>query len=105
MIIVHQLVCCLHQLIGLCRYAEKVKHSAFYEALNGEKKNINVDLKNDEQVQLIRKLIRSYDVVVEGNRPGVMDRLGLGYESLKVENPGLIFCSISGYGSTGPFSQ
>jgi crotonobetainyl-CoA:carnitine CoA-transferase CaiB-like acyl-CoA transferase len=93
---------CIHSHI---RYDENTKHGAFYEALNGEKKNIMVDLKDVDQCQMIRKLVRSYDVVVEGNRPGVMARLGLGYEDLKLENPGLIYCSLSGYGATGPLAQ
>jgi crotonobetainyl-CoA:carnitine CoA-transferase CaiB-like acyl-CoA transferase len=88
-----------------CRYDEKATHSAFYEALNSEKKNVIIDLKDIQQRDQIKKLIRSYDVVVEGNRPGVMDRLGLGYDDLKQENPGLIYCSISGYGASGPLSQ
>jgi crotonobetainyl-CoA:carnitine CoA-transferase CaiB-like acyl-CoA transferase len=76
-----------------------------YEALNGEKKNVSIDLKNKEQRDLVIKLAKSYDVLVEGNRPGVMDRLGLGYKDLQKENPRLIYCSLSGYGATGPFSQ
>lgn len=87
------------------RFDENTKHSAFYEALNGEKKNVVMDLKDVEQQKLIKQLVRSYDVVVEGNRPGVMSRLGLGYEDLKEENPGLVYCSLSGYGSTGPLAQ
>lgn len=86
-------------------YDDKATHGAFYEALNGEKKSVVIDLKDAEQRSIIRRLVRSYDVVVEGNRPGVMDRLGLGYEDLKKENPGLVYCSLSGYGSTGPMAQ
>ena len=92
-------------LFAFNRFDKNTEHGAFYEALNGDKKNIMVDLKDTEQRQIIRKLARTYDVVVEGNRPGVMDRLGLGYEDLKKENPGLIYCSLSGYGATGPLAQ
>jgi crotonobetainyl-CoA:carnitine CoA-transferase CaiB-like acyl-CoA transferase len=52
---------------------------------------------------LLRRLVRGADVLVENFRPGVMDRLGLGYETLKEENPRLIYCAISGFGQTGPW--
>ena len=87
------------------RFDEKTEHGAFYEALNGEKKNVVLDLKNPQHRDVVLKLARSYDVLVEGNRPGVMDRLGLGYKELQRENPRLIYCSLSGYGATGPLAQ
>ncbi|MBI1621792.1 CaiB/BaiF CoA transferase family protein [Aquamicrobium zhengzhouense] len=69
---------------------------------NAGKKSIVLDLKSQEGQAAARKLIASSDILVENFRPGVIDRLGLGYESLKDENPSLIFCSISGYGQSGP---
>jgi crotonobetainyl-CoA:carnitine CoA-transferase CaiB-like acyl-CoA transferase len=52
---------------------------------------------------VLLRLVRDYDVLVEGNRPGVMDRLGVGYERLAQENPGLVYCAITGYGQDGPY--
>jgi crotonobetainyl-CoA:carnitine CoA-transferase CaiB-like acyl-CoA transferase len=86
-------------------FNNEAEHSNFFESLNGGKRNLVLDLKQKEHKEAVRKLVRSYDVVVEGNRPGVMARLGLGYEDLKLENPGLIYCSLSGYGATGPLAQ
>ena len=70
-------------------------------AINAGKKSIALDLKNPKAVSIAKKLILDADVVVENFRPGVMKRLGLGYEECKKENPGLIYCSISGYGQSG----
>jgi CoA:oxalate CoA-transferase len=69
---------------------------------NAGKKSIVLDLKSAEGQEAARRLIATSDIMVENFRPGVIDRLGLGYESLKADNPGLIFCSISGYGQSGP---
>jgi len=84
---------------------EGSKYGARFGALNTDKKSIAVDLKKPEGVAVARKLILSADIVVESFRPGVMDRLGLGYEALKAEHPGLIFCAISGYGQDGPYTH
>jgi len=89
----------------LINFDGEAEHSNFFECLNGGKKNIVLDLKVKEHKEAVKRLVRSYDVVVEGNRPGVMDRLGLGFEDLRKENPGLVFCSLSGYGATGPLAQ
>ena len=83
----------------------EAEHSNFFECLNGGKRNIVLDFKVSEHREAIRRLASHYDVIVEGNRPGVMDRLGLAYQDLKKDNPGLIYCSLSGYGSTGPYAQ
>lgn len=83
----------------------KYKHSSIYESLNCNKKNIIINLKNQNSQNIIKKLVKSYDVIVEGNRPGVMKRLGIDYDELKKENPRLIYCSITGYGSTGSYSK
>jgi crotonobetainyl-CoA:carnitine CoA-transferase CaiB-like acyl-CoA transferase len=73
-----------------------------FASLNRNKRSVALDLKSAEGRDAARRLILSADGVIENNRPGVMDRLGLGYASLKPENPKLIYCSISAYGQTGP---
>ncbi|ODT65985.1 MAG: hypothetical protein ABS75_28810 [Pelagibacterium sp. SCN 63-23] len=70
--------------------------------VNAGKKSVVLDLKSDDGREAARRLIASSDILVENFRPGVIDRLGLGYETLRESNPGLIFCSISGYGQSGP---
>src|SRR5690606_38025005 len=67
------------------------------------KKSLALDLKRPGGVDVVKALVKEYDIVVEQFRPGVMDRLGVGYEALKAVNPGVIFCSITGYGQTGPY--
>lgn len=74
-----------------------------FGGLNRNKRSIGVDLKSFEGQSTLKGLVKHYDVLVESFRPGVLDRLGVGYEVLSKENPRLIFCSISGYGNTGPF--
>lgn len=69
------------------------------------KKSIAVDLKNPEVLQIIKKLAQTADVVIESYRPGVVDRLGLGYQQVAATNPRVIYCSISGFGQTGPYAQ
>lgn len=76
--------------------------SHYYLAVNRGKKSIVVDLKSEQGIALVKDLAAKCDVLVENYRPGVMDRLGLGYETMKAINPRLIYCSISGYGQTGP---
>lgn len=76
--------------------------SHYYLAVNRGKKSIVVDLKTPEGLALVRNLAARCDVLVENYRPGVMERLGLGWEELHAINPRLIYCSISGYGQTGP---
>ncbi|MER1999092.1 MAG: CaiB/BaiF CoA-transferase family protein [Lysinibacillus sp.] len=79
--------------------------SFVHQHLNRNKKSLTLNLKKSEAIDIVKKLIGEYDIVIEGFRPGVMERLGLGYESLKAVNPKLIYCSITGYGQTGPFSN
>jgi len=76
--------------------------SAAFVMLNRGKKAMALDLKNDEDRRKLRPLLERADIVVEQFRPGVMARLGLGYDDLRAFNPRLIYCSISGYGQTGP---
>ena len=76
--------------------------SVNFALLNRGKKSIAIDLKAEGTAERLRPLIEAADVVVEQFRPGVMDRLGLGYETLKSINPRIIYCAITGYGQTGP---
>ena len=69
---------------------------------NAGKKSVVLDLKSDFGQQAARKLVATADIVVENFRPGVVERLGLGYQALKADHPHLIYCSISGYGQSGP---
>lgn len=70
---------------------------------NRGKKSIGLDLKSAQGAEVVRDLVRSADVVLENFRPGVMDRLGMGYEALSAINPRLVYVSISGFGSSGPY--
>lgn len=79
--------------------------SYFYQIVNRGKKSLRLDLKQAEGRELFLKLVATADVVVEGFRPGVMDKLGLGYETLAATNPKIVFCSISGYGQSGPYAR
>ena len=76
--------------------------SHYFLAINRGKKSIVVDLKSAEGVALVKDLVAKCDVLIENYRPGVMDRLGLGYATLSAINSRLIYCAISGYGMTGP---
>jgi len=71
-------------------------------AVNGNKRSITLDLRKPEAVEVVKRLVPGADVVWENFRGGVMDRLGLGYEVLSAINPRLIYCSVSGFGRTGP---
>jgi crotonobetainyl-CoA:carnitine CoA-transferase CaiB-like acyl-CoA transferase len=79
--------------------------SALYLALNRGKRSIRIDLKSEAGREAFLRLARDYDVVLESFRPGVLDRLGVGYERLRQENPGLVYCAITGYGQTGPNTE
>ncbi|MGB2960412.1 MAG: CoA transferase, partial [Bacteroidota bacterium] len=71
-------------------------------AQNANKKSVTINLKEPEGREIFKKLAETADVVAENFRPGVMDRLGVGYEVLSKANPRLVFCAISGFGQTGP---
>src|SRR5690242_19393094 len=79
--------------------------SALFDAINRNKRSIELDLKSDRGKEILLRLVPTADVLVEGNRPGVMDRLGLGWEVLHDHNPKLVMCSITGYGQDGPFAS
>lgn len=76
--------------------------SCYYLAANRNKRGITVNLKAPEGIEIIKELVKDADVLVENFRTGTMEKLGLGYDVLKDINPRLIFCSISGFGRTGP---
>ncbi len=71
-------------------------------AINGNKKSLTLDLQKKEAVEIVKRLAAKADVVMENFRPGVMDKLGIGYEALSKINPRLIYCAISAFGQTGP---
>ena len=74
----------------------------YYMLLNKNKKSITVNTRAPEGVDIVRKLLKNADVLLENFRPGVMDRMGLSYEAVHALNPKLVYCSISGYGQKGP---
>jgi len=76
--------------------------SALYLALNRGKRSIRLDLKSDRGREALLRLAPRYDVVLESFRPGVLERLGCGYEALREVNPRIVYCAITGYGQTGP---
>ncbi|KMQ75424.1 CaiB/BaiF CoA transferase family protein [Marinobacter subterrani] len=77
--------------------------STAHSFLNRGKMSIGLNLKEEGSAEKILELIKGYDIVIEQFRPGVMDRLGIGYEALKAVRPDLIYCAITGYGQTGPY--
>ena len=79
--------------------------SALFHAFNRNKQGICLDLKSQEGVAMARRLVAQADVLIESMRPGVMQRLGLGYEQLRADHPRLVYCSISAYGQQGPYSH
>ena len=81
------------------------RHSTLSAVYNRGKRGLCLDLKHEKGLAIARELARKSDVFIEGFRPGVAARLGLGYEALSRENPGLIYLSISGFGQTGPYNQ
>ncbi|HTE63495.1 MAG TPA: CaiB/BaiF CoA-transferase family protein [Solirubrobacteraceae bacterium] len=76
--------------------------SALFLSLNRGKRSIRLNLKVREGRDVLLRLVRGHDVLLESFRPGVLDRLGVGYERLREENPGLVYCAITGYGQDGP---
>jgi crotonobetainyl-CoA:carnitine CoA-transferase CaiB-like acyl-CoA transferase len=82
---------------------EDTAAAAFFLALNRNKRSIRIDLKSEAGRDVLLRLVRDADVLLESFRPGVLDRLGVGYERLRQENPALVYCAISGYGQDGPY--
>lgn len=85
--------------------AARNEDKGHFFALNRNKRSITLNLKAEEGKEIFYRLIGSYDIVLETFRPGVVDRLGIGYTELKKRNPRVIFCSLSGYGQYGPYRQ
>jgi crotonobetainyl-CoA:carnitine CoA-transferase CaiB-like acyl-CoA transferase len=84
--------------------ADNTAKSALFLSLNRGKRSIRLDLKSDGGREVLLRLVREADVLLESFRPGVMERLGVGYERLREENPGLVYCAITGYGQDGPYT-
>ena len=79
--------------------------SSAFMMMNRNKRGIAVDLKKKSGVEVAKRLLSDADVVIENYRQGAMERFGLGYEMLRQVNPGIIYCELSGYGRTGPYSD
>ena len=77
--------------------------SAYFMSINRNKKSITLNMKSESSREIVTKLIKQSDVLVENFRPGAMDRLGFGYDAVKEMNPGIIYSSISGFGQDGPY--
>jgi crotonobetainyl-CoA:carnitine CoA-transferase CaiB-like acyl-CoA transferase len=88
------------QLVGQEWAARKMPPG--FLAVNGNKRSMTLDLRRPEAVAIVKRLVTSADVVWENFRPGVMDKLGVGYDTLSAINPRLIYCAVSGFGHTGP---
>ncbi len=86
-------------------YLGKDGRSAYYVQQNRGKRSVAVDLKAPEGIAIVKELAAQSDVLIENFAPGVMDRLGLGYEAIKAVNPKIVMCSISAFGQTGPLAQ
>ena len=83
--------------------AQESAQSSLFLALNRNKRSIRINLKEERGREVLLRLVKEYDVVIESFRPGVLDRLGVGYERLREENPRVIYCAITGYGQDGPY--
>ncbi len=79
--------------------------SSGHIALNRNKRSVSLNLKTDEGKDLLLRLVERFDVLIESFRPGVMDRLGLGWSNLRTTNPSLVYCAITGFGQEGPRAQ
>ncbi|OIQ78424.1 succinyl-CoA:(R)-benzylsuccinate CoA-transferase subunit BbsF [mine drainage metagenome] len=77
--------------------------SIFFLLGNRNQRSISLDLRNEKAKEIVLRMVREADVLVENYRPGVLERLGFGYEDMKAANPRLVYCSCSGYGSSGPY--
>lgn len=85
--------------------ADPTAASALFMALNRGKRSIRIDLKTQGGREVLLALARQADVLLESFRPGVLDRLGVGYERLAADNPRLVYCAITGYGQNGPYRE
>ena len=85
--------------------AQKHGHSATFMTMNRGKRGLAVDLKRPEGVEIVKRLAKTADVFVQNYRPGVAERLGLGWDALSRVNPRLVYCAVSGFGGTGPYAS
>ncbi len=92
----------LARVLGADPDRNKAGMGVSFLAQNAQKKSVTLDMKSSRGKALLKQLVKTADVLVENFRPGVMDRLGLGYDVLRTENPALIYCAISGFGQDGP---
>jgi len=79
--------------------------SPYFWTVNYDKQSVELDLKTDQGLELCHELIGEADVVVENFRPGTAERLGIGYDDLREDHPELVYCSISAFGDSGPWSN
>jgi crotonobetainyl-CoA:carnitine CoA-transferase CaiB-like acyl-CoA transferase len=79
--------------------------SSLYLSLNRGKRSVRLDLKNQQGIEALLRLVAEHDVVLDGFRPGVLDKLGVGYERMREANPRVVYCAITGYGQDGPYAQ
>jgi alpha-methylacyl-CoA racemase len=82
--------------------ADDSAKSALFLALNRNKRSIRIDLRQEAGREVLLALVRDHDIVLESFRPGVLDRLGVGYEAMRAVNPRIVYCAITGYGQDGP---
>ena len=82
------------------RYGKQTAHAA---AFNRGKRSVVIDLKRPAALEVAKRMVKQADVFVENSRPGAVARLGLGYEQVCDANPGLVYCSVSGFGQDGPY--
>ena len=87
------------------RDGRNTKEAGYYLSVNRGKRSVELDLKSEEGRAVVRALAAQSDIVLENFKTGTLDRMGLGYDDLKAENPGLIYCSITGFGLTGPMAN
>ncbi|MBM4452673.1 MAG: CoA transferase, partial [Chloroflexi bacterium] len=86
-------------------YSRYVQNGSVFLNLNCNKRGIALDLKTDRGRELVLKLTAKSDVLVESFTPGTLDKLGLSYETVSKVNPGIIYCSVSGFGHSGPYKK
>ena len=87
---------------GLRGMAPPGSFNATHTALNRGKRSVGIDVRNADAAPVLRRLVRSADILLESNRPGQLDDLGIGFADLREQNPSLVWCSITGFGTTGP---
>ena len=87
---------------GRHRFGEHDEFTGLFVAMNRNKRGVTLDLKSEEGLRVARTLMRDADVIVENFTPGVAERLGIGYQAAVELNPEVIYCSVSGFGQTGP---